>query len=366
MDQTLTFPTQGMTCASCVRRVERPPRLRRSRPYERGSPDMTCQTHDTVPEDASDPNCSSKLERIDTMRSPSIITRRQLFVASGSLLAFGATGGVLGLRSLSADDKLAQTHEVHRSVLPPGGYKTSVSFGDTILRLTAAEAVDPEKFRRLYKRRGGLPGWVDRLFAEPSVIPITFNRETAPYLLNLLWPLGLSTKTAFNDKSPLNSVRIPSFASTGGWRLGKARNGYVYFNRVDTMQLDAGQEGIVLEAASRTFRPCCNNSAFYQDCNHGSAMLGLFELAASQGATLEDLYRIGLAANAHWYPRQYVATALYFQSIEGKPWHQVPPETVLDRRYSSLSGWRANVDRPLQGKAPELRSAPSGGGACGI
>jgi hypothetical protein len=327
---------------------------------------MNCQTHDTVPEDASDPSCSGKLERIDTVRRPSIITRRRLLVSSGSLLALGAISGVLALRSLAGDEKPAQIHEVYRSVLPPGGYKTSVSFGDTILRLIAAEAVDPEKFRRLYKSRGGLPGWVDRLFAAPSAEPISFSRETAPYLLNLLWPLGLSTKAAFNDRSPLNNVRLPSFASTGAWRLGKSRSGYVYFNRVDTMQLDAGQESIVIEAARRTFRPCCDNSAFFQDCNHGSAMLGLFELAASQGATPEDLYRIGLAANAHWYPRQYAATALYFRSIEGKPWHQVPPETVLGKRYSSLSGWRNNIDRRLRGMAPEVRSPPGGGGACGI
>ena len=297
-----------------------------------------------------------------------IITRRRLLVSSGSLLALGAIGGALGLRSLAGDEDpvRVQVQDVYRSVLPPGGYKTFVSFGDTILRLIDAGAVDPEKFRRLYERRGGLPAWVDRLFAVPSAEPITFSRDSAPYLLNLLWPLGLSTKTTFNGKSPLNSPRLPSFASTGGWRLGKSRNGYVYFNRVETMRLDTAQESIVFEAARRTFRPCCNNSAFFQDCNHGSAMLGLFELAASQGATLEDLYRIGLAANAHWYTRQYVATALYFQSVEGKPWHQVPPEVVLDKRYSSLSGWRANVDRRLHGKAPELRRAPGGGGACGI
>jgi hypothetical protein len=300
------------------------------------------------------------------MRSSSIITRRRLFVSSASLLALGAIGGVLGPRILAADDKPGQIQEVRRSVLPPGGYKTFVSFGDTILRLIDAGAVDPERFQRLYERRGGLPAWVDRLLVAPSAEPITFSNETAPYLLNLLWPLGLATKTAFNEKSPLSTPRLPSFASTGGWRLGKSRNGYVYFNRVDTMQLDSGQESIVLKAARRTFRPCCDNSAFFQDCNHGSAMLGLFELAASQGARLEDLYRIGLAANAHWYPRQYVATALYFQSVQDTPWQSVPPETVLGRRYSSLSGWRNNVERALQGKAPELRRVPSGGGACGI
>jgi hypothetical protein len=297
-----------------------------------------------------------------------MITRRRLLVSSGSLLALGAISGVLGLRSLAReqDDVQAQVKEVYRSVLPPGGYETSVSFGDTVLRLVGAGAVDPEKFRRLYERRGGLPGWVDRLFAAPSAEPITFSRDTAPYLLNLLWPLGLSTKAVFNDKSPLNGPRLPNFASTGGWRLGKSGNGYVYFNQVETMRLDTAQEGIVLEAARRTFRPCCNNSAFFQDCNHGSAMLGLFELAASQGATLEELYRIALAANAHWYPRQYVATALYFRSVEGKPWRQVPPETVLGKRYSSLSGWRANIDRPLQGLAPAPGTAPGGQDACGI
>jgi hypothetical protein len=295
-----------------------------------------------------------------------LIARRRLLVSTGSLLAAGATGALLALHPWVGDDTSVEIRKVYRNVLPPGGYKTSVSFDDTILRLIDAGAVDPEKFRRLYHRRGGLPAWVDRLLAEPSAEPITFSSETAPYLLNLLWPLGLSTKTAFNDKSPLNSPKLPSFASTGAWRLGKSRNGHVYFNRVYTMELDAAQAGIVLEAARRTFRPCCDNSAFFQDCNHGSAMLGLFELAAAQGAMREELYRIGLAANAHWYPRQYVATALYFRSVEGKPWQRVAPETVLGRRYSSLSGWLANIDRPLQGKAPEPRRAPSGAGTCGV
>jgi hypothetical protein len=300
------------------------------------------------------------------MKRPLIITRRGLLVSSGSLFALGAIGGVLGLRSLAGDQASVQMREVYRSVLPPDGYVTSISFGDTIQRLVAAGAVDPEKFRRFYEARGGLPGWVDRLFAAPTGEPITFSRETAPYLLNLLWPLGLSTKTAFNDKSPLNNVRLPSFASTGGWRLGKSRNGYVYFNRVETMRLDAAQESIVFEAARQTYRPCCDNSAFFQDCNHGSAMLGLFELAASQGATREDLFRIGLAANAHWYPRQYVATALYFRSAEGQLWDRVPREALLGKRFSSLSGWSTNVDRRLQGTVQEFRTAPRGQGACGI
>ncbi len=219
--------------------------------------------------------------------------------------------------------------------------------------------MDPGKFQRLYERRGGLPTWVARLFAAPSTEPITFSARTAPYLLNLLWPLGLATKTAFNDKSPLASVQLPFFASTGGWRLGKSDKGDVYFNRVETMRLDAAQESLVLEAARRTFRPCCDNSAFFQDCNHGSAMLGLFELAAAQGATIEALYRTGVAANAHWYPREYIATASYFRAVEDRPWHRVPPEIVLSKRFSSASGWRENV-------GPHVRGNKAPGGGCGI
>src|SRR5487761_342568 len=41
------------------------------------------------------------------------------------------------------------------------------------------------------------------------------------------------------------------------------------------------EQAMVLDLATHTFRPCCDNSTFFQDCNHGSALLGLLELAAS-------------------------------------------------------------------------------------
>ncbi|SRR6266568_397885 len=42
---------------------------------------------------------------------------------------------------------------------------------------------------------------------------------------------------------------------------------------------------MVLNVATKTFRPCCDNSTFYQDCNHGSkpAELHRAELAAAVG-----------------------------------------------------------------------------------
>jgi hypothetical protein len=309
------------------------------------------------------------------IRDVAAISRRRFVLSLAASFGLGVVADTIGTGfGGGRNDPLAETlrenrprfTEVWKVVVPPDGYNTSIVFGEAIMRLIAAGAVDPQKFRRLYEARGGLPTWVDRLLTAPSTEPIRLSLETASYLLNLLWPLGLSTKTAFNTKSPINRVSLPSFASTAGWKLGKAANGYVYFNQVETMRLDAEQEEIVLTIARNVFRPCCNNSTFFQDCNHGSALLGFIELAASQGATSEALYRIALAANSYWYPNHYVEIALYLQEIEGRSWTEVPPATILSKRFSSLSGWRRNVHSPLKAANLLPRLGPKGQSGCGV
>lgn len=114
----------------------------------------------------------------------------------------------------------------------------------------------------------------------------------------------------------------------------------------------------------QTYRPCCDNSTFFQDCNHGSALLGLLELAASQGATSEDLYRIALVANSYWFPENYAKTALYFLHFEHKNWREVDPVRVLGADFSSASGWRQNVDARLQEAGVSLPGAPGGQSGC--
>src|SRR4029450_3832973 len=166
--------------------------------------------------------------------------------------------------------------------------------GGSLQKLIAAGALNPEKLRSDFRASIGLPSWLDRLLEAPSAEPIVLSLKFAPYLLNLLWPLGLSTKANFNDESPLNTARLPSLASTAGWTLGQEGNGSVYFNKVEALQLTAEREQIVLDVAKSVFRPCCDNSTFFQDCNHGSALLGLIELAASQGVPTPELYRIAL------------------------------------------------------------------------
>jgi len=304
-------------------------------------------------------------------------SRRRFLMFSSAAFGVGALGGVAGsLLWASKSSKFLtyvkgkQTETIAKltdEVLPPLGLDLAVSFGDSIQRLVEAGVISPQKFVYIYSKREGLPGWVEDLFTQPSSEPITMSMQTAPFLLNLMWPLGIATKTQFNEKSKLNGPRVGNFASTGGWTLGEARNGGDYFNKVSSIDLTAGQEATVLEAAENTYRPCCNNSTFFQDCNHGSAMLGLYELAASQGASVDQLYAAGRIANSFWYPPKYMEMAYYFQALENKPWDQVAAKTILGKEYSSGSGWQQNVHQPLV-EAGLLPSTQTGGGgsACAV
>ncbi len=276
-----------------------------------------------------------------------VVLTRRAFV--GSLASFGLYGTAVAM-----EYPLVHSSEPFRlsmplpavvdQVTPKAGVPTGIAFGDSIQRLIAAGVLDPDKLRALDK---DLPDWVDRLLGAPSDDPILFSEQTAPYLVNLLWPLGLATRASFNEESPIHTLRIPGFASTGGWTLGREQNGYVYFNQVDAIKMTDEEQAMVLDVARKTFRPCCDNSTFFQDCNHGSALLGLLELAASQGATAEGLYGIALTANSFWFPEYYAKTALYFSHFHHKTWSELAPKLILGPDFSSLSGWEKNVNDRL-------------------
>lgn len=290
----------------------------------------------------------------------SLLTRRHFVLSLTASLGFCGVAAAAGARR---DGPIDAALDIYGQVTPDAGINTGVSFGDSIQKLIASGALDPTKLRSL---GNGLPEWVEQLLKAPSAEPILFNRDTASYLVDLLWPLGLSTRTAFNKKSPINTLRIPTFASTGGWTLGRENNGYIYFNEVNAIKMTARQEALALDVATNSFRPCCDNSTFYQDCNHGSALLGLIELAASQGATLDRLYRIALAANSYWFPEQYAKTALYFSHFENRSWSDVAPQQILGADFSSLSGWQRNVDDRLLQANVKLPADPRVQPACGI
>ncbi len=275
--------------------------------------------------------------------------RRKVLTGVLAGLAAGTVLGAGGYRFWTGSGGTGPPFRgVMDAVLPPGGIATGLSFGNVLQKLIAAGALVPAKLRSVYARRGGMPPFVAALLAGPSDAPIRLGAETATDLLYLLWPVGLATRAPFNAGSPTNGAHLPRLASTAGWTLGRVANGAAYFDSVEALTLSDAQAALVREVAARTYRPCCDNPAIFQDCNHGSAMLGLLELAASQGMGKTELERVALAANSFWFPREYLKTALFFALFEQLPWREVAPADVLGARYASASGWQENINIALQ------------------
>jgi hypothetical protein len=154
--------------------------------------------------------------------------------------------------------------QIVNQVLPPEGFKTRLVFGDVVKKMIDCGVIDLEKMKKLYN--GKIPDYIQKAI-EGNPEPIIINQETANYLLNLFWPLGLSNKTEFNKNIPFSEKDLPYLASTGGW--------------------------------------------WY--CNHGSTLLGALELAASQGYNEYELYKLALQLNSFWFPQNYIETAIYFK-----------------------------------------------------
>ena len=116
--------------------------------------------------------------------------------------------------------------------------------------------------------------------------------------------------------------------------------------------------------AQNAYRPCCNNSTFYQDCNHGSALLGLLELGAAQGLSENELYREALAFNSFWFPHNYIQTALYLKAVKRTNWDKVDPKIIMGKDYSSAGGWYVNIDAKVKKLGLVLQDRS--GSNCGV
>jgi len=286
-------------------------------------------------------------------------TRRQLL--GGIVLAGGAYGLGLATPRIASYVRHAPARRAIAAVLPAEPISTGLDLGPSMARLVEAGAIDRNKFAKAHERRGPLPEWVSGALDGASQ-ELVLSIERAPYNLNLLWPLGLATEAPFNKDSPVKGDDLANFASTGGWTLGKEENGAAYFDAVESLSLTSDQSDLVRRLADNVFRPCCGNSAFFQDCNHGSAMLGLIELAAASGRNPRDILALAKAANGYWYPLEYVEIALYFDAVEGQRWRDVPPDRALSAEFSSVRGLQYRVRPALarRGLLPRGTSNSSG------
>jgi hypothetical protein len=110
--------------------------------------------------------------------------------------------------------------QITSQVLPPEGFKTRLVLGDVVKKMIDCGVIDFEKMKKLYN--GKIPEYLQKAI-EGNTEPIIINQETANYLLNLFWPLGLSNKTEFNKNIPFSEKDLPYLASTGGLVVRKRR-----------------------------------------------------------------------------------------------------------------------------------------------
>jgi hypothetical protein len=309
---------------------------------------------------------------IATARMAPEQTRRRLFkvLLAGLMLpwiesAFAdPLGGLPATPPAPEAPKYPLYEEAMANVIPPGGYQSQISLKDCVPKLVQHHVIDPAKYFALRRAIGKLPDELSHVLSEPSNQPVRLTRQNAGDYVDLLWPLGLSNHMAANLHSPLLGLSFSDYASTGGWTLGKHPVGSIYFDKFPIVEMSPAAEALAVRVAKTTFRPCCDNSTFFQDCNHGSALLGVLQLGASQGLSEDDLYREALAFNSFWFPDYYVRTALYFKVARKIEWRDVDPKLVMGPDFSTQSGWQQNVVAKLQA-IPNLIPPPRGGANCG-
>ena len=179
--------------------------------------------------------------------------------------------------------------------------------------------------------------------------------------LNLLWAYGLANKNQVLESGPIMDPRYggpTNMASVGGWTV---TTGSVmeHYNKHTLATLTSDQQALVEKIAKGIYRPCCNNSTHFPDCNHGMAMLGLLEYLASQGATEDQMWNAAITANMSWFPDQYQTIAQYLK-IKGIDAKSVTPQMLLGAEYSSGSGFAK-----IASQVPKSQQR-SGGGGCGV
>jgi len=196
------------------------------------------------------------------------------------------------------------------------------------------------------------------LTANGSIDPLKLPEVTE---LNLLWAFGLANKNQILEDGPIMDASYDgptNMASVGGWT---ATTGSVmdHYNQHVMVTLTLEEQALVKKIAKGIYRPCCNNSTYFPDCNHGMAMLGLLEYLASQGATEEEMWDTDITVNMSWFPNQYQMINQYFEQ-KGVAIKSINPQELLGAEYSSSSGFAKIAAQISQTKQPE------GGSGCDI
>jgi uncharacterized protein YoaH (UPF0181 family) len=264
----------------------------------------------------------------------------------------------------SSDSKIGQKSglgqaNLSETLFPNDGVELPARWGDLGQQLIKNGTIDPQKFEALYQNRGDLSEETKKLlYGNTGNLKIT--AENSGVILNLLWAFGLANKNTILEQGPMSDPRYGSaggFASTGGWTIAQG-DPMSHYSKHSLIILTEDQQKLVEKISQNIYRPCCDNSTYFPDCNHGMAMLGLLELMASQGASESEMYKAALVVNSYWFPGQYKDIAKFLNS-KNIDWKKTSPEKLLGSGMSSASSYQ-------QIAAQITPTAQSSGGGCGV
>ena len=267
-----------------------------------------------------------------------------------------------GFAEVNAEEIAAVMDQVN----PPEGYELVARYGDLGPRLIESGVIDFEAFAAVFESAGDpLTQTQVEILRRGGHEQIVISRENAHFLLNFFWALGLANKNSILTEGPMiqySGGQIDGYASTGGWTLGTKPAAEIYAS-LQLIPLTSEQQARVEEVASAVYRPCCDNPTLFPDCNHGMAMLGLLELMASQGASVDEMFRAAKYVNAYWFPQQALETAIYLKASQNTDFAMADARMVTGAELSSGSGF-GSVHKSLQASGL-LPPMPQGGGSCG-
>ena len=235
-----------------------------------------------------------------------------------------------------------------------------VKWGDLGVQMIEAGVIDKTKFEELYVQRGGLAVTDKEFLTGSNNGNLMIHSENSGMILNMLWAFGLANKNPILENGPMMDPKYGgagNFASTGGWNLAKG-SAMDHYSMHKFITLTSEQQALVERVAKNIYRPCCNNSTYFPDCNHGMAMLGLLELMASQGVNEADMYKVALQVNTLWFPGQYEAIKTFITS-QGTDWNSVDPKKILGAEYSSATG----IQKVMSQIKPQEQKGGTGCGA---
>lgn len=270
---------------------------------------------------------------------------------------------------IAAEDN-HQPHEqivsyLSSQVFPENGFDTNIKWENIGPELIKSGAIDPEKFKEIYRQNGGLSADELAILETGSDSSIKITKENSHFTLNMLWAFGLAQKNSLLTEGDMVKYGdYKRFASTGGWTIS-AKPIDEFYSKFNWLNLTPNQEIRAKNIAGNVYRPCCNNHTAFPDCNHGMAALGLIEIMVANGNSDAEIYKALKYFNSFWFASSYLETAIYFKEIKGIEWDESDAKEILSKEYSSASGWANNIHKELE-KHPQLLPKTSGGAGCGV